>query len=141
MPEISDRLRGEREAMGLSQQAMAELSGITARSQRNYESGERLPDAAYLAAIAKAGADVVYVLTGQRDGSVPTLDAAERVLLDSYRRCQPEARAHLIKTGALLSAGLGVDGTSQGAVTQLITAPVWGGVAGRDINRNKAKKS
>lgn len=141
MPDISDRLREEREAMGLSQQAMAELSGISARSQRNYESGERLPDAAYLAAITKAGADVVYVLTGQRDGSAPVLDAAERVLLDTYRRCKPDGQAHLIKTGALLSAGLGPDGTPPGAVTQRINAPVSGGVAGRDINHSKAKKS
>ena len=68
MPEICDRLREVREALGLSQQALAERCGITARSQRNYESGERLPDAAYLAAIAAAGADVLYILTGQRAG-------------------------------------------------------------------------
>lgn len=66
MPNISDRLREARETLGLSQQALAEKCGITARSQRNYESGERSPDAAYLAAFAGLGADVTYVLTGER---------------------------------------------------------------------------
>lgn len=106
MPDIANRLKAAREGLGLSQQAIAEHCGITARSQRNYEAGERLPDAQYLARLADAGVDVVYVLTGERSGKQPAADAAEQVLLDSYRRCKPEARAHLIQTAALLSAGL-----------------------------------
>lgn len=106
MPDIANRLKAAREGLGLSQQAIAEHCGITARSQRNYEAGERLPDAQYLARLADAGVDVVYVLTGERSGKQPAADAAEQVLLDSYRRCKPEARAHLIQTAVLLSAGL-----------------------------------
>lgn len=106
VPEIADRLKEVREKLGLSQQALAEHCGITARSQRNYESGERLPDAAYLAELMALGADLGYVLTGRRDPALPAVDAAEQVLLDSYRRCKPEARLNLIQTAALLSAGL-----------------------------------
>ena len=106
MPDIAIRLKETREKLGLSQQALAEHCGITARSQRNYESGERLPDAAYLAELLTLGADLAYVLTGKRDPSVPALDAAEQVLLDSYRRCKPDAKANLIQTAALLSAGI-----------------------------------
>lgn len=106
MPDIAIRLKEAREKLGLSQQALAEHCGITARSQRNYESGERLPDAAYLAELLTLGVDLAYVLTGQRDPSVPALDAAEQVLLDSYRRCKPDVKAHLIQTAALLSAGI-----------------------------------
>lgn len=106
MPEIAERLKETRERLGLSQQALAEHCGITARSQRNYESGERLPDAGYLAELVALGVDVAYVLTGDRNPAVPALDAAEQVLLDSYRRCKPEARQHLIQTAVLLSAGL-----------------------------------
>jgi len=40
------------------------------RSQRNYEKGERQPDAAYLAAFTSLGGDVLFVLTGQRDQKV-----------------------------------------------------------------------
>ncbi len=46
---------------------MAKLGGVTGRSQRNYESGARLPDAAYLAAIGiRPGVDLQFVLTGLR---------------------------------------------------------------------------
>ena len=99
MPEICDRLREVREALGLSQQALAERCGITARSQRNYESGERLPDAAYLAAIAAAGADVLYILTGQRAGGAsappPPRAASEgdRILLDNFHAAPAQVQA------------------------------------------------
>lgn len=106
MPDIAVRLKEARETLGMSQQALAEHCGVTARSQRNYESGERLPDAAYLAGLLTLGVDLAYVLTGQRDPAVPALDAAEQVLVDSYRRCKPDAKANLIQTAALLSAGL-----------------------------------
>ena len=112
MPEICDRLREVREALGLSQQALAERCGITARSQRNYESGERLPDAAYLAAIAAAGADVLYILTGQRAGgaSAPppprAVSEGDRVLLDNFHAAPAQVQAG-VKTalGAFASAG------------------------------------
>lgn len=106
MPDIAVRLKEARETLGMSQQALAEHCGVTARSQRNYESGERLPDAAYLAGLLTLGVDLAYVLTGQRDPAVPALDAAEQVLVDSYRRCKPDAKANLIQTAALLSAGM-----------------------------------
>ena len=76
VPNFFDRLREERERLALSQQALAEKCGVTARSQRNYESGERNPDSAYLAAIAAAGADVLYILTGQRAGGAAAAPVA-----------------------------------------------------------------
>ena len=115
MPNFFDRLREERERLALSQQALAEKCGVTARSQRNYESGERNPDSAYLAAIAAAGADVLYVLTGQRSPSMPAADPAEQVLLDSYRHCGGQAKQNLLQTAALLSAGLGSVGVATAA--------------------------
>lgn len=66
---ISERLRAERERLGLSQEEFAALAGAHRKSQGNYEKGDRQPDAAYLAAIAAAGADVLYILTGQHSGT------------------------------------------------------------------------
>lgn len=69
---IGERLREIRESMGLSQSdfaAIAERAGVagaTRQSQANYEKGKQAPNAAYLAAIAAAGADIGYVLTGAR---------------------------------------------------------------------------
>lgn len=112
MPEICDRLREVREALGLSQQALAERCGITARSQRNYESGERLPDAAYLAAIAAAGADVLYILTGQRAGgaSAPppprAVSEGDRILLDNFHAAPAQVQAGVKTTlGAFAPGG------------------------------------
>jgi transcriptional regulator with XRE-family HTH domain len=108
VPEICDRLREAREVLGLSQQALAARCGITARSQRNYESGERLPDAGYLAAIAAAGADVLYILTGQHAGGVkpaPTLTAEEETMLGYFREASKEVRRAAL--GALLGASAG----------------------------------
>ena len=59
-----------------------------------------------LALLEVAGADVLYVPTGQRSPSMPAADPAEQVLLDSYRRCSAQARQNLIQTAVLLSAGL-----------------------------------
>ena len=122
MPEICDRLREVREALGLSQQALAERCGITARSQRNYESGERLPDAAYLAAIAAAGADVLYILTGQRAGGAAAppppraVSEGDRILLDNFHAAPAQVQAG-VKTalGAFAPAGAGVKSRKRAA--------------------------
>lgn len=50
----------------MSQTDFGALGGVQKRAQINYESGSRSPDAEYLSAIAAAGVDVLYVLTGKR---------------------------------------------------------------------------
>lgn len=59
-----ERLKQERQRLGLSQEAFARIGGVGKRTQINYESGERRPDAAYFEGIASAGANVDYILTG-----------------------------------------------------------------------------
>ena len=135
MPLISDRLREQREALGLSQQALAEKCNISARSQRNYESGERLPDAGYLAALAAAGADVLYILTGQRAGGVkpaPTLTAEEETMLGYFRDASKEVRRAAL--GALLGASAPV-GNAQTNVGD--NAIQIGSVAGKARIKNR----
>lgn len=63
------RLREERERLGLNQVDFGAVGGVKKVAQINYEKGERQPDAAYLSAVAAAGVDVLYVLTGVRSGS------------------------------------------------------------------------
>ncbi|MFC4922900.1 helix-turn-helix domain-containing protein [Delftia deserti] len=100
------RLKTEREALGLSQQALAERLGVALRSQQNYESGTRVPDVTYLGLLGAIGADVLYLVTGNRTPKCPPLDPAEQILVDSFRRCTSEGRINLIQTAAVLSAGL-----------------------------------
>lgn len=88
---IGERLREEREKLEFNQADFSAKGGCTRKTQYNYEAGERAPDGAYLAAIAAAGADVQYILTGIRSvtaPSVPTLSRDEEALLDNYRNIQ-----------------------------------------------------
>lgn len=70
MESFGARIRAERLSLGFSQAAFAKKLGIHRNTQGNYESGEREPDATYLAAAAKAGVDIGYVLTGVRASGV-----------------------------------------------------------------------
>lgn len=63
---INERLKEERERLEMTQEAFGAAGGVLKRAVAHYEKGERVPDAAFLAHIAEAGADVQYILTGQR---------------------------------------------------------------------------
>lgn len=65
---IENRLKEERSRLGFSQEAFALLANAAKRAQVYYEKGDRRPDADYLSAVAEAGADVLYILTGRREG-------------------------------------------------------------------------
>lgn len=102
MSGIGDRLREERERLGLSQSAFGELGGVKANAQGNYEKGERYPDAAYLAAVAVRGVDVLYVVTGIRTPtSAESIAAKEAALLEQFRSL-PESDQ--ISCGRMISA-------------------------------------
>ena len=99
---ISVRLREERERLGLNQVEFGSIGGVKKLAQINYEKGERHPDSAYLAAIAAAGADVLYILTGQRSQPVPPaqeLPRQEQEWLALYRNRSEEVRAALKAAG------------------------------------------
>lgn len=107
---ISERLKTEREGLGLSQQALADRLGISLRSQQNYEKGDRSPDCNYLAAMAAAGADVLYILTGQPISEAASsvdqgidsarlaiaIEAVEEGLEETRRRLSPKKKAELV---------------------------------------------
>ena len=70
METISERLKEERLRLGMTQLEMATAGGCKRQAQIRYESGDRSPDGDYFSAIAAAGADVNYILTGVR---IPTV--------------------------------------------------------------------
>ena len=88
---FGERLKEERERLALSQTALGEACGVTKESQINYEKGERSPDALYLAALLRAGGDVLYVLTGERTAPA-LLPIEEQMLLDRYRASPRDLR-------------------------------------------------
>ena len=98
---IGNRLRGERQRLDMTQTEFAEACGVTKRAQINYESDERAPTSAYLAAAAGLGIDVNYLLTGERHGE---MDAAEVRLLAAYR-VAPQAIQRIVQAALLGGAG------------------------------------
>lgn len=77
---IGDRIKQERERLGLNQDEFGKLGGVTRKSQFNYESEERMPDAAYLESISQAGVDVQFIITGQRVSDLVSEDRAEYLI-------------------------------------------------------------
>jgi len=95
MSGIGDRLREERERLGMSQAIFGELGGVKANAQGNYENGTRFPDAGYLASLAAVGVDVLYVVTGERKPErADSISKAEANLLADYRRLTDSQRSH-----------------------------------------------
>lgn len=86
------RLREERERLGHNQESFGALAGVTKQSQHMYEAGKRQPDMGYLSAIAEHGADVLYILTGQRTPKT-VLSEEEAALLDNYNHATEQGKA------------------------------------------------
>ena len=97
---IGQRLREERERLGLSQERFAAIGGVQKRAQINYEAGERVPDAAYLEGVAAAGVNVAFVVTGRSAGE--SLTPEEATMLGYFRAASPDTRRAAL--GALVGA-------------------------------------
>lgn len=66
---LAARLREERKRLKMNQRDFAEAGGVVLHTYFNYEKkGHPLPDANFLQGIHNAGADVMYILTGVRQG-------------------------------------------------------------------------
>lgn len=136
------RLREERERKKLSQADFAALAGVTRTAQGNYEAGKRAPDAQYLAALAAAGVDATYVLTGVPS---PSLKAEEVELLRRYRAASPDLRAatlRMLGADAVVAGAPGaqISGGEQGQVVmgdQRVEAPLTFQVGGQKGGRKK----
>ncbi|KAE9640684.1 XRE family transcriptional regulator [Pseudomonas sp. PB103] len=74
---IGDRLRRERARLNMSQHEFGLIGGVQTDAQYKYERGLRIPKADYLAALAKIGVDILYVVTGTNAPMSPT-DAAKK---------------------------------------------------------------
>lgn len=118
---IPSRLREERDRLDLTQTEAAALCGVARETWSRYEAGSMSPGLEVLAALAGRGADIGYVLTGERAGAYAAAPAAqpltakEKSLLDNYRAASEMGRKALDATGQALR-GLG-GSTRDGNVT------------------------
>lgn len=102
---IGLRLKSEREKLGLSQTAMAEMAHTTKKTQIDHETDRTPPKATYLAQVASLGVDVGYVITGERLENVARGSVETSVLLH-FRQLPTAQRYAVIK---LLTALAGTD--------------------------------
>jgi transcriptional regulator with XRE-family HTH domain len=107
---IGERLKEERERLGFNQTEFAAKAGASKNSQYNYEKGERSPDAAYLAAVAEKGVDVLYVVTGERRPmTVDSINADAARLIEVYERIGELDRELLFRMAAAFAKAASVE--------------------------------
>ncbi|GFM86118.1 transcriptional regulator [Pseudomonas cichorii] len=88
-----ERLREERERLGLSQEDLAQAGSVNRNTQGSYERGVRNPDTSYLAAVASLGIDAGYVVTGVRQ--ISDISSEEATIIEQYRLIPDEDRKAL----------------------------------------------
>jgi transcriptional regulator with XRE-family HTH domain len=64
--DIPKRIREERRRLGLTQDALADATGVSRSTIAGYEHGRSSADVTFLAALHAAKADINYILTGVR---------------------------------------------------------------------------
>ena len=98
---IGKRLREERTRLGYSQPDFASLIGSTKKTQIEWEADRTSPTAVQLSALSNVGADVLYILTGERGGAT---SSDERELLALFRSASLAVKAAAV--GALQGGSL-----------------------------------
>ena len=105
---VGERLKAARTALGLTQDAAAALVGVTREHWGRCERGHTMPGGEVWAALAAAGADVTYILTGvpasySAPAPATTLTLREKHLIDNYRHASEAGQKALEQTGAALA--------------------------------------
>lgn len=122
MNSIGERLREERDRLGFNQVAFGAIGGVQKLAQLKYEKGDRIPDAAYLEAIAKINADIQYIVTGVRSSAALSPDEAD--LLERFRAASLEVKGVIIRA---------LSGDTVGKTKSITVNAPGGHAAGRDM--------
>jgi transcriptional regulator with XRE-family HTH domain len=101
---IGERLREERDRLGLNQTDFGVAAGVSRGTQKAYELESSSPDIRYLSTLQGMGVDVLYVLTGGRDAmDGEGLSAGEAKVLEQYRNMSEESRASVERVAEALA--------------------------------------
>lgn len=111
-PGFGQRLKEERERLGMSQTQFGEIGGVARLAQRQYESEATSPTIRYMTAIVEAGVDANYVLFGIKS-VVKTLSASQLGCIEERAYEWVEAVAERRPDGKL-------DATSRRFLCQII---------------------
>ena len=101
------RIKEERTRLGFSQADISNLCGVSREMWGKYERGLSVPGGEVLFSFAVNGADIQYILTGNRLGSVQIIEPLSRreaALLDNYRNIEDEEDKSVVERTALMAA-------------------------------------
>jgi len=91
---VSARLREERKRLGLSQEEAAKALGVSVGSLYTYEKSRANPPISVLLPFADLGADVQYIITGERSSA--RLPDTEQQLISSFRSAPAPVQAGIM---------------------------------------------
>ncbi len=124
---LAKRWCEERLRLGLTQGQLAEALGISRTSATMYEAGKQMPGAEVLMNLRHVGADVLFILTGQRErAALLDIDRLESALEEARRQTfvnneQLSQRQLLDRANTIYQAiptiGVGLQNISSSAVT------------------------
>lgn len=131
---LGNRLREERDRVGMTQPVFAEAAGAKKRTLIDWEKGVSSPTATQLEALAEIGVDVLYVLTGRRapaanglgvsePGTVGHLTLPELGLIKGWRQLDAKGRQAVLAM---------IEALAKPAPSQVFNGPVEN-LAGRDV--------
>lgn len=73
---IGTRLKSERTRLEMSQEAFSKAAGVSKRALIEWEKGATFPSAGVLEALSGIGVDILYVVTGRREGAAQGMSQA-----------------------------------------------------------------
>lgn len=96
MSSIGDRIKEERERLGLTLVVFAELADSKKNTVIDWQKDVSSPPLAKLSALEKLGFDVSYVITGKRLELPDSIPADEQLLLEGYRALPIDQRRAML---------------------------------------------
>lgn len=101
---VGERLRAERDRLGLNQTDFGVAAGVSRGTQKAYELESSSPDIRYLSTLQDMGVDVHYVLTGvPAAADADGLTAEEAKVLEQYRSMSEESKASVARVAEALA--------------------------------------
>lgn len=112
MPNIAERIKEERERLGLSQAKFGSIAGVSKQTVITWEKGNTSPTAVQLNEMSLSGLDAMYVLLGQRTPSTQALTVREACMLENYRALDEEDKAAMQRMTSALAQSVKPNGES-----------------------------
>lgn len=109
--QVGERIRGHRQAMGLTQSDLARRSGVTFQQIQKYERGSNRVAASRLFSLSQALGVPMSALLGEEETDPPIRMSGEfRRLAQAFERCSPRGRSLLLTLAHSLAEQNEADG-------------------------------